>query len=78
MSFSSHPLGQIGEIILGDERDADVGSNSEVESWEADPQMGEAFHSGCLGHCVEDVLVRESAVWVFLHLLHFCFGVVEG
>lgn len=47
MSLSPQFFDQIGQIVLRDEGDAHMGSNSEVESWESNPQMGEAFICDC-------------------------------
>ena len=77
-SISSHSLGQISQEILGDEGDADVWGDSEVESGEAYPHLGKAFVLYCLSHCVENIFVGESSIRIFLHFLDFCLGIVEG
>jgi hypothetical protein len=73
-----HVLHKVGEVVLGDEREADMRGDPQVEGGEPDPEVGEPFHLYGFVHGIEDVFVGEGAICFLLHLLHFNFGVVEG
>ena len=77
-SISSHSLGQISQEILGDEGDADVWGDSEVESGEANPHLCKSFVLDCLAHCIENIFIGESSISIFLHFLDLCLGIVKG
>ena len=58
-----------GDEILSNQRDADVGGNSQVKGRVAHPQMSETFVFGSLEHGVEYVFIGERSVRPFLHFL---------
>lgn len=77
MFLSSHLIDKVSKEVLGNQGDADVRSNSEVKCWESDPKFCHAFVLDGFSHCVENVLVWELSICIFLHLLNLGLGVVE-
>ena len=68
---------EISKQILCYKSDADMRSNSEIESWESYPELAKSFITYSLAHCVENVFIRESSISIFLHFLYLCFSVIK-
>ena len=77
MGFSSNSFSKICQEILSDEGNANVRSNSEIESGESNPHMGESFVFDSFAHCVKNVFVRECSIRVLLHFLDLSLCVIK-
>lgn len=66
------------EIVQNKEVNHDMWGDSDVEGWEAHPQLGWAFSCGGFSHGVDDILVWVFACFgVGFHLLHSNFHIIK-
>lgn len=77
MGLSSHPLHEVCQEVLKDQCDAHVRRNSNVESWEPNPQWSKPFMLYRFSHRIENMLIWHNTICIRLHLLNFRFGIVE-
>ena len=77
MGLSSHPLHEISQKVLEDERDTHVRSDSNIECWEPNPQCSESFIPHGFPHRIENILIRHDTISIWLHLLNLRFCIIK-
>jgi len=68
----------IGDVVLAQQRNHSVWSDSEIEGWETDPKTSEAFIFDGLGESINNSFIGHFTIWASFHLLELGLDVIEG
>lgn len=75
---SSGSLSEVGQVVLDQQSNHSVRSDSEVESGETDPELEDSFSLDGLHGAVQESRVRELSIGTSLHLLELGLKVIRG